>query len=50
MRWTLMIFLPSVFLPAMILQALGWGMLVLVLWFLLARLFDRAPSGEDNRR
>lgn len=40
--WALMIFVPSAYWPGWILQALGWGVLILVVWFLMARVFDRA--------
>jgi hypothetical protein len=44
--WVMMIFFPSADLPAWILQALGWGVLILIVWFLLARVFDRAHPAE----
>ena len=40
--WVLMIFVPSASVPALILQATGWGVLLLVVLYLLARLFDQA--------
>lgn len=47
--WLIMVFIPAAFVPALILQALGWGVLVLIVYFLLARLFDRAPTAEKAR-
>jgi hypothetical protein len=46
--WTIMISLPSARIPALIVQALGWGVLVIVVWFLLARAFDRAHPTERH--
>jgi hypothetical protein len=46
--WLMMIFLPSARLPALLMQALGWGVLIFVVWFLLARLFDRIPLAEQR--
>jgi hypothetical protein len=40
--WIVMVFIPSLRLPALVLQGLGWGVLILVVYFLLARVFDRA--------
>lgn len=46
--WILMIFFPSAELTGWILQAIGWGVLILIVWFLLARLFDRANPLERH--
>jgi hypothetical protein len=42
--WIIMVFLPSAIIPALIMQALGWGVLILFVYFLLARVFDRARA------
>ncbi len=50
--WTTMILVPSAELLAWILQAFGWGVLILVVWFLLARVFDlsRPVTGRRGAR
>ena len=47
--WALMIFVPSAYWPGWILQALGWGVLILVVWFLMARVFDGLPAYRLRR-
>ncbi len=47
--WIIMVLLPSAFIPALIIQALGWGILILVVWFLLATVFDRANPVKGGR-
>jgi hypothetical protein len=47
--WGIMIFFPPARLPALIMQALGWGVLVLIVIFLLARLFDRMKPVDERR-
>ena len=46
--WIIMIFLPAARLPALLMQALGWGVLIFIVWFLLARLFKRAHPAEQR--
>jgi hypothetical protein len=47
--WTMMILVPSAELLAWVLQAFGWGVLILVVWFLLARVFDRSHPVTGRR-
>jgi len=47
--WIIMVFVPSAYWPGWILQALGWGVLILVVWFLMARLFDRPLEPPEPR-
>ena len=46
--WIIMIFVPSVGLPALLMQAFGWGVLILVVWFLFVRLFERVNPTEQR--